>query len=147
MLLHLGSEVDIVLRGTTLLREFDTIIQETLMSEYKLAGIKFHLEKEITRVEKDETSGKITLRLKSGEILQGYDCLLWAIGRSARIERLGLEKIALATNSRGFIDVDDFQTTNVPGIYALGDVCGHAMLTPGNNTSCIKVYFFFNLRH
>ncbi|KAM6159355.1 glutathione reductase [Rhynchocyon petersi] len=58
------------------------------------------------------------------------DCLLWAIGRDPNSRGLNLSTLGIQTDDRGHIIVDDFQNTSVKGIYAVGDVCGKALLTP-----------------
>ena len=58
------------------------------------------------------------------------DCLLWAIGRSPEVEDLGLGSVGVRQTEKGHIIADDYQNTNVDNIYALGDVCGKAELTP-----------------
>ena len=59
-----------------------------------------------------------------------FDTLIWAIGREPLTAELGLEQAGIATDDRGFIPVDDYQETNVPGVFAIGDVTGKAALTP-----------------
>src|SRR6202035_4059022 len=60
----------------------------------------------------------------------GFDCLLWAVGRSANIAGLDLENAGVAVDDWDFVVTDGFQNTNVPGVYAIGDVTGRAALTP-----------------
>ncbi|KAF6084104.1 glutathione-disulfide reductase [Phyllostomus discolor] len=62
--------------------------------------------------------------------IQDVDCLLWAIGRDPNSGGLNLNKVGIQTDGKGHILVDEFQNTNVKGIYAVGDVCGKALLTP-----------------
>ncbi|XP_004408339.1 PREDICTED: glutathione reductase, mitochondrial isoform X2 [Odobenus rosmarus divergens] len=58
------------------------------------------------------------------------DCLLWAIGRDPNSSGLNLNKVGIQTDDKGHIIVDEFQNTSVKGVYAVGDVCGKALLTP-----------------
>jgi glutathione reductase (NADPH) len=58
---------------------------------------------------------------------------LWAVGRNPNTQPLNLEAASITTDKRGHIIVDEYQNTATEGIYALGDVCGHAELTPGKN--------------
>uniref|UniRef100_A0A4X1VTC2 Glutathione reductase, mitochondrial n=1 Tax=Sus scrofa TaxID=9823 RepID=A0A4X1VTC2_PIG len=62
--------------------------------------------------------------------ISGVDCLLWAIGRDPNSRGLNLSQLGIQTDDKGHIIVDEFQNTNVKGIYAVGDVCGRALLTP-----------------
>jgi len=57
------------------------------------------------------------------------DCILYAIGRTPNTH-INLEKVGVNLTSSGFIQVDEYQNTTSKNIYALGDVCGRALLTP-----------------
>jgi len=81
--------------------------------------------KEITVV-----NGQKNVRLSTGSILEGFDAVLIAIGRQPNVEAIGLETVSVKLNDAGYIAVDEFQNTSCPKIYALGDVCGVAQLTP-----------------
>lgn len=63
-------------------------------------------------------------------VIPDVDCLLWAIGRDPNSKGLNLNKVGIQTDEKGHILVDEFQNTNVKGVYAVGDVCGKALLTP-----------------
>ncbi len=63
--------------------------------------------------------------------ITGVSTLLWAVGRDANLVDIGLQVTEVKLNSRGFVDVDEYQNTSVKGIYALGDVAGKKLLTPG----------------
>lgn len=58
------------------------------------------------------------------------DCLIWAIGREPATDNFNLAATGVETNDKGYIVVDKFQNTNVPGIYAVGDNTGAVELTP-----------------
>ena len=66
------------------------------------------------------------------EDIPDVNCLLWAIGRDANMVDLGMPITGVKINSKGFIDVDQYQNTSVSNIYALGDIAGNKLLTPGN---------------
>ncbi|MBR7512742.1 FAD-dependent oxidoreductase, partial [Mycobacterium tuberculosis] len=57
-----------------------------------------------------------------------YDMVLVAVGRAPNGKRIGAEKAGVAVTDRGFIDVDKQQRTNVPHIFAIGDIVGQPML-------------------
>lgn len=65
------------------------------------------------------------------EVINDVDKLVWAVGRRPLTDTLNLSKIGVKTHEDGTIIVDEYQNTNVTNIYALGDVCGKALLTPG----------------
>lgn len=96
-------------------------------------GVEIIKTAEITKVLKNDNNltfefiDKDSLKVESKS---GYDCLLWAVGRKANITNLNLEVTGVKINDDGFIITDEYQNTNIPGIQALGDVCGIEMLTP-----------------
>ncbi len=125
----LGSEVTLILRGEQLLSRFDALLRETLMEEMLADGIDIipcvHLE----RVERT-ADGSLTLHGGHGRSLGGFEQVIWAVGRRPLTAGLGLEAAGVAVNDDGTLPVDDYQNTNVPGIYAIGDATGRAQLTP-----------------
>ncbi len=126
----LGSEVTLFLRKQHLLREFDAMLREGLMEEMLNAGINIMPMTQIARVDKDAESEKLTLHCDSGQSFEHFDALVWAIGRAPNSDGLALEKAGIDVDNKGYVVVDDFQNTNVPGVYAVGDVIGKAQLTP-----------------
>ena len=74
--------------------------------------------------------GELQLSCSNNQQYEGFDGLVWAIGREPNIEGLNLAATGVELSERNMIKVDDFQNTNVPGIYALGDVTGRVPLTP-----------------
>lgn len=73
---------------------------------------------------KSGADGTISLQTKEGEVLDGLDHALFAIGRVPLTEGLGLEKCGVEMDSRGFIPTNKFEETNIKNIFALGDVNG-----------------------
>ncbi|NXU00680.1 GSHR protein, partial [Buphagus erythrorhynchus] len=63
-------------------------------------------------------------------VIRDVDCLLWAVGREPNSEGLCLDQVGVQVDPKGHVVVDDYQNTTRRGIYALGDVCGRALLTP-----------------
>ena len=130
----IGVETHLFIRGETFLRTFDPMVQETLTQRYEDAGVIIHKNhkgfKEVVRLREGEGDHKL-LRLveSSGEELEVNE-LLWAIGRAPEIDKLDLERIGVKLARKGHIEVDEYQNTNVEGVYALGDVTGQAELTP-----------------
>ncbi|KAF7294712.1 RNA helicase [Mycena indigotica] len=124
----LGSETHIIIRGETVLRTFDPALQQTLTPWMEHTGVNVHKSSKVVRVtgEKGKT---LTVTTDKGESIE-VDALVWAIGRKALTADMGLEEIGVKLDSKGDIIVDEFQNTNVPGITAIGDVQGKALLTP-----------------
>lgn len=124
----LGSETHLFVRKERPLRTFDKEIVETLVDGMKEDGPNLHsfaIPKEVIKNDDDS----LTLVLENG---QSYtvETLIWAIGRGPNVTGYGLEKTGVALNQEGFIATDEFENTNVDGIYALGDVNGKLELTP-----------------
>lgn len=125
----LGSEVSLLLRGEHLLKTFDPMLRETLAEEMLNHGINILPGISIERVDR-ATNDSLTLFCSNGQQLIGYDTLIWATGREPRTAELHLATAGVLTDSQGFIPTDKYQNTNMPGIYAVGDVTGRAQLTP-----------------
>ena len=129
----LGSETHLFIRHDKILRTFDPMIQDKVTEEYKRQGIHVHTNSSQSKVEKHpEKDGWIKLHYEDsdGDGILDLDCLLWAVGRAPEVEDLRLDKAGVKQNERGHVIVDDYQNTNLDNIYALGDVCGKAELTP-----------------
>jgi len=128
MLRAMGSEVTLLCRRPHILNEFESMLREELTAQMQIDGVRMIMQTKIANVSKEATGLRIAL--ESGEFLEGYDGLLWAIGRRPNTDRLDLRATGVAINTDGAIPVDDWQATNVSGIYALGDVTGRLDLTP-----------------
>ncbi len=124
----LGSAVTVMVRYDSVLRSFDGMLQQGLMEEWRRTGVELVTGVLPERVEK-HTAG-LNVALRDGRSLDGYDCLIWAIGRAPATSQLGLEAAGVETDRYGFIPTDDYQNTNVESIYAIGDVTGREALTP-----------------
>jgi len=127
----LGSDTSILIRYDEVLRTFDPVISGAVTHALENeSGVKVCRKTQVTNVTKEE-SGLLTVETTTGTI-DDVECLLFAIGRKPNIE-IGIDGLGMELD-RGHIKVDAFQNTNVPNIYALGDVCGKALLTPGIHT-------------
>jgi len=74
-------------------------------------------------------NGKKDIEFEDGSKVTGADVILWAIGRKPNVD-MGLEKVGIKKDKEDCIIVDEYQNTSTDHIYALGDVCGKALLTP-----------------
>lgn len=124
----LGVETHLFVRKHAPLRNFDPLIVETLVEIMNSEGATLHTHAIPQKVVKND-DGSLTLFLEDGHS-QTVDCLVWAIGRVPMTDQLNLEAAGVKTNSKGFIEVDKYQNTNVQGIYAVGDNTGAVELTP-----------------
>ncbi|KAF9484923.1 glutathione reductase [Pholiota conissans] len=123
----LGSETHLFIRGDTVLRTFDPMLQETLTPWMEKTGVNMHRQTDVTRVER--VAGGLALHTSKGEKVE-VDVLIWAIGRHASTKGMGLEEIGVELDENGDVVVDEYQNSNVPGITAIGDVQGKWLLTP-----------------
>jgi len=124
----LGSEVTVLTRKDGVLRSFDPMLRESLMDTMTKDGIEV-----VTRaipLAVSGSAGQIDLETEDGRRFSGYDCLLWAVGRSPASTDLALANAGVRMDAAGFVPTDDYQNTNVDGIYALGDITGREALTP-----------------
>ncbi|QZN95548.1 glutathione-disulfide reductase [Symbiopectobacterium purcellii] len=124
----LGSETHLFVRKHAPLRGFDPLIFTTLVEVMKAEGPMLHTESLPQSVEKN-ADGSLTLHLTNGESYT-VDCLIWAIGREPATDNLNIEAAGVIKDERGFIKMDKYQNTNVPGVYAVGDNTGAVELTP-----------------
>jgi dihydrolipoamide dehydrogenase len=129
MFRRFGSRVTIVHRSAHILPREDTDVTQELQKALESEGIRFLLDAQASRVEKQQ--GQIVLSVKAGgnlETVSGSH-LLVATGRRPNTDDLGLENAGVQTTGEGFIRVNDRLETNVPGIWALGDVKGGPAFT------------------
>ena len=123
----LGTETHLAFRKETFLREFDELVIEGLMISYKNQGINLHshsVPKEVKQVAEG-----YELVFENGTSIVAEE-IIWAIGRTPNSRHIQLEKAGVEVNQWGAIQVDKFQNTSTPGIYAVGDVIDKVNLTP-----------------
>lgn len=125
----LGTETHLFVRQHAPLRNFDPIIVDTLGEIMAKEGAKVHSHSTPEKLTK-ESDGSVTLHLTNGQS-HNVDHVIWAIGREPVTDLINLSATDVATTERGYIQVDEYQNTSVPGIYALGDIMdGGIELTP-----------------
>ncbi len=124
----LGTDVTLVYRGDNVLRGFDEDVRAHVRSEMEKAGITILTGCTVGKVERH---GEVfTAHLSNGSSIAA-DQVMFAIGRHPSVDGLGLEKAGVALNPKnGGIAVDKYSQTNVPHIYAVGDVTHRINLTP-----------------
>ncbi|MBN1290426.1 MAG: dihydrolipoyl dehydrogenase [Candidatus Latescibacteria bacterium] len=121
----LGSEVTIVEQLQTILPGWDQDICRTVASSFRKRGIIVKTGARVVDVQSTNESGDVTVSLESGEKVSAKCCLV-AFGRTPNIENIGLEIAGIKLWNGKFrgIQVNEFLQTNVPSIYAIGDVTG-----------------------
>ena len=123
----LGSEVCVSYRRDKLLRGFDEDLRDHLGAEMKKKGISFSFDSNITSIEKNEEG--LWASLDNGET-RVVDAVMFATGRLPNTRGLGLEEAGVELAANGAVKVDAYSRTNVPNIYAVGDVTDRLALTP-----------------
>ena len=123
----LGSEVTLVYRGDNILRGFDEDVRNHLRTEMEKRGIKILTKKIVEGIEKVDRGLDVCL---SGHEQVVVDKVMFATGRRPNVKGIGIEAAGVKLNQAGAIEVNEFSQTNVPHIYAVGDVTDRIALTP-----------------
>jgi glutathione reductase (NADPH) len=124
---ELGVDVTVINRSDTILRGWEPALADRLLTISTAKGISFKLNCKLERVE--QTDAGLVLHFVDGKTIE-TDVLMWALGRVPNIEGLGLDAAGVALNEKGAIGVDAENRTNVPSIFAVGDVTDRVQLTP-----------------
>lgn len=124
-----GSEVTIVEVADRLVTREDPDISESIKGVLEAEGINLRLQAECISLTNDGERIKMDLECDSGDRLVTGSHVLLAVGRVPNTDELGVEKAGLEIDDRGYIQVNDKLETNVPGIWALGDVNGRGAFT------------------
>lgn len=123
----LGCEVTQLYRGPLFLRGFDDETRGFLAEQMRHKGVDLRFNTDVTRI--DKTDLGLVLTLNDGSPLDA-DGVLFATGRVPLTANLGLEACGVERDAVGAIKVDAEYRTNVPSIYAVGDVTNRVNLTP-----------------
>jgi pyruvate/2-oxoglutarate dehydrogenase complex dihydrolipoamide dehydrogenase (E3) component len=125
-----GSQVTVIQRGAGLLAREDPDVAEEVANIMREDGLEVLLETKPVSVEQSSTGAiSLTVQTKMGERILNGSHLLMAAGRVPNTDWLNLDAAGIQTDKRGFIQVNERLETNVPGIYALGDVKGGPAFT------------------
>ena len=124
----MGVEVTVIELLPQILPVEDAEVSKFARRQLEKQGIKFHVEAKVTKVEKGTDQVRAHVEMKDGKVVKiTADRLISAVGVQGNVENLGLEALGVKVE-RGTVMVDGFGQTNVPGIYAIGDVAGPPML-------------------
>jgi glutathione reductase (NADPH) len=123
-----GSHVTLVNRTDVLLRHYDQQIVDRLIQISLRKGIDFKFNATIEQIEKRD-DGSLHINMTGCDDIEA-DQLLFALGRKANTENMGLEAAGVAVGDRGEIKVDADNRSSVPSIFAIGDVTDRVQLTP-----------------
>ncbi|WP_020408197.1 glutathione-disulfide reductase [Hahella ganghwensis] len=128
ILAGLGVSTHLIYRGASLLKRFDVDVRNHLAEELERKGIQVHLSNNIESMEK-LSEKEFRLKLSSGDELS-TGLVLYATGRKPLTHDLGLEKAGVTLGPEGEVQVNEHYQSNIPNIYAVGDVINRMQLTP-----------------
>jgi dihydrolipoamide dehydrogenase len=117
----IGTEVTIVEFMPRIVPVEDEEISKALEKTFKKNGITIHTGAEVTKVDTAGEGCVATVKTATGEIKIECDVVLSAVGVTTNLENLGLEETGIKTD-KGKVTVDEYYRTNVPGVYAIGDI-------------------------
>jgi len=116
----LGVEVTIVEFLDNVVPREDEEVSKQLARTFKKNGMKIMLSSSVEKVDTSGSGCKVHVKTKKGEEVIDCDIVLSAVGVTPNTENIGLADVGIATD-RGFITVDEYCKTNIPGYYAIGD--------------------------
>lgn len=127
-ILHgLGVDVSLYYRGAQVLRGFDDEARGMVAEQMKARGIEIHTGTTIMEMERAE--GGVWTKSTTG-VEQTFGHVFFATGRKPNTEGLGLEALGIKLGRAGQVPVNEYSQTDVPSIYAIGDVTNRVNLTP-----------------
>jgi pyruvate/2-oxoglutarate dehydrogenase complex dihydrolipoamide dehydrogenase (E3) component len=126
---RLGSSVTQVDMAPRIMPREDEEVSNFVMARFREEGIVILTSHQAVRVEGDEGNRCLILNSPTGEVAVGFDKLLIAIGRVARTEGFGLEKLGIGLSPQKTIAVNEFLETELPHIYVCGDAAGPYQFT------------------
>lgn len=142
----LGVEVHLIDARSTLLPHMDREIVRVLLGELQTRlDVTLHLACEVQTVEKCQ--GQVSLTLRNGMCIV-VDNVLYAAGRNGNVADLDLDRAGVKTGKRGLIPVNEHYQTNVPNIYAAGDVIGFpALASTSMEQARVAMVHAFDLKY
>ncbi len=127
MFAALGVKVTLLDQRPTLLDFVDREIIESLCFQLRQLGTVFRLGEKVVSVGFDDERSQVFAKLESGKVVRGQ-ALLYSVGRQANSDKMNIAAAGVAPDGRGKLVVNDNYQTNVPHIYAAGDVIGFPAL-------------------
>ena len=125
---RLGAEVQVVEMLDRLVPGADNRMAAALQQALERQGIAFHLGTTASRADASAEGVRVELQSNGKKSEVVCDAVLVAVGRRPYTDGLGLDRVGVATDQRGRVVVDSFYATNVPGVFAIGDVIAGPML-------------------
>lgn len=123
-----GSKVTLVEMLPRIVPLEDEEISAELAKQYRRRGIKMLTSTKVLGIETTDTGVKVKISSEKGEDVLEAEQALVAVGFRPNTKEIGLEEAGVAVSPRGFVEVNDQMATNVPGVWAIGDVTGKVLL-------------------
>lgn len=126
---RLGADVSVIEYMDKIVPGMDADVSKELQKVLKKQGVKFFTSHAVNAVERNGDEITVKAKNKKGQEVEfkGDYCLV-SVGRRAYTDGLGLDNVGIKVNERGQVEINDHLQTNVPNIYAIGDVVKGAML-------------------
>jgi glutathione reductase (NADPH) len=128
LLKSLGTHVTLCTLEDRVLEAFDPAVSEAVEEHLVGQGVRVYKQFQVSSLRADK--GGVSVLGSTKQRLEGFDTVIWAVGRRPNTENLHLEAAGVRQSRGGVIAVDEYLQTNVSGIYAIGDVTGNTALTP-----------------
>ncbi|MFY0183506.1 glutathione-disulfide reductase [Stenotrophomonas sp. PUT21] len=128
LLQALGSRVTLLVRGERLLERFDAELTGQLAENLRHQGVQVHFCYRLRELQRDG-DGVVALG-HDGPADGRFDAVFFATGRRGNSADLGLDAVGVVVGEKGEVEVDEWQTTAVPSVHAVGDIAGKVGLTP-----------------
>jgi len=128
MFQRLGSAITVVEIMDQLMPGSDPEVVRVVHRKLEARGAKVYIKSKVLRINKKGSEAEAEVETPEGKVTVVVDKVLVSVGRKPRTERLNLQAIGVRTDSRGYIVTDNRMQTNVPGVYAIGDVRGPPLL-------------------
>jgi dihydrolipoamide dehydrogenase len=123
-----GTEVTVVEMLPRLVPLEDEEVSAELEKAFKKKGIRILTNHKVEAVEPSNGGAKVTVSGEEGQIILEAEQALIAIGFTPNSKDLGLEEVGVQLSERGMVEIDERMATNIPGVWAIGDVTGKLML-------------------
>lgn len=128
MFQKLGSAITVVEIMDQLLPGSDPEVVRVVQRKLESKGVKVYLKSKVLQVTKNGSVAEVEIESPNGKVILEVDRILVSVGRQPRTEKLNLQKLGVQTDPRGYVVTDSRMQTNVPGVYAIGDVRGPPLL-------------------
>ena len=128
LLQALGSKVTLLVRGERLLERFDAELTAQLAENLRHQGVQVHFNYRLRELRREGEA--VVAYGHDGPHEAVFDQLFFATGRRGNSAGLGLEALGIVVGDKGEVEVDEWQTTAVPSVHAVGDIAGKIGLTP-----------------